>query len=164
MNWNFVILLHKTILSSMILDIISNLKKKNRFFKQFTAWNLLNMVFEPKCNLVIMNNIIIFILFHSCFILQPELISIIPKKCKLSVRNFHICNIISHILPVFYSIYMIYVNKIVFNIEDILDNIAFNICWQIYIEFDYSLYSVSKQYYFNLYIIYICCLGGLLLI
>ena len=59
---------------------------------------------------------------------------------------------------------MIYEYKIVFDIGDVLNNILFSICWQIYVDFDYSLYSISKQYYFNLYVIYFSSLGGLLVI
>ena len=164
MDLELVILLHKTIFSCMVLDIITNLKSNNKFFKQFTIWNLFSMFFEPESKLVIMNNIIIFILFHSCLILQPELMTIIPKKCNLSSWNFHIVNVVLHILPFIYSIYMIYEYKIVFDIGDVLNNILFSICWQIYVDFDYSLYSINKQYYFNLYVIYFSCLCGLLVI
>lgn len=162
MDLNFIILLYKSIFSCMVLDIITNLKSDNKFFKQFTIWNLFSMFFNPESKLVIMNNIIIFILFYCCLIFEPGLIAIISKKCNLSVQSFHIVNVVLHILPFIYSIYMIYSHKIIFGVEDVLNNLMYVLCWQIYVNFDYSLYSISKQYYFNLYIIYFSCLGGLL--
>ena len=162
MNFGLVILFHKTILSCMVFDIISNVIKNNVFFKQFTIWNLVGLFFDPTNRLIIMNNIIVFILFHSCLIFEPELIVTIPKKCNLSMNNFHMANIVLHILPLFYSMYMIYNYNIVFDIIDVFDNIMFAVCWQFYVEFDYSIYSISKQYYFNLYLIYLSCLGGFL--
>lgn len=163
MNLESVILIHKSILSCMIFDIITNIKVDNNFFKQLTIWNLFSLFFDPMSKIVLMNNIIIFILFHSCFILEPNLMTIIPEKCNLTVNNFHIVNIVLHILPFIYSIYMITNYKIVFEIQDVLDNIVFSTCWQIYVNFDYSLYSISKQYYFNLYVIYYSCLVGFII-
>ena len=163
MNLESVILIHKSILSCMIFDIITNIKVDNNFFKQFTIWNLFSLFFDPMSKIVLMNNIIIFILFHSCLILEPNLMTIIPKKCNLTVNNFHIVNIVLHILPFIYSIYMITNYKIVFEIQDVLDNIVFSICWQIYVNFDYSLYSINKQYYFNLYVIYFSSLVGFII-
>ena len=163
MNLESVILIHKSILSCMIFDIITNIKVDNNFFKQFTIWNLFSLFFDPMSKIVLMNNIIIFILFHSCLILEPNLMTIIPKKCNLTVNKFHIVNIVLHILPFIYSIYMITNYKIVFEIQDVLDNIVFSICWQIYVNFDYSLYSINKQYYFNLYVIYCSSLVGFII-
>ena len=162
MDLDFIILLYKTIFSCMVLDIITNLKSDNNFFKQFTIWNLFSMFFNSESKLVIMNNIIIFILFYCCLIFEPRLMAIISKKCNLSVQSFHSVNVVLHILPFIYSIYMIYSYKIIFEVEDVLDNLMYVLCWQIYVNFDYSFYSISKQYYFNLYIIYFSCLGGLL--
>jgi hypothetical protein len=162
MNYELFLLINKTLLISFSLDLVTNKYCiiKNDFFKQFTIWNIISMVLDCYNKQVIMNNITIFVLFHSLFILDSDLMFKIPKRCNISYMTFHLMNIVLHILPVVYSMVYIRSNNIIINNNDIIDNMLYFFTWGAYVNFDYSLYSIDKHYYKYLYFVYFSCLMG----
>lgn len=161
MNYELVFLISKTMFICHLLDSVSNkYMVVNDFFKQFTIWNIITLGLDCYNKQVIMNNITIFILFHSLFILEPTLLTTIPFRCKISYATFHLMNIVLHILPFVYSIVYIRNNDIIIEYYDIIDNMLYFFTWCSYVKFDYSLYSIDEQYYKYLYVIYISCLMG----
>jgi hypothetical protein len=86
---------------------------KNDFLKQYTIWNLyIFFKFIYTNNLLYLhflttNTINIFIVFHSFFIIQPELLHIMPQKMNMSKTFFHFQNFLLHILPPIYCIYQL---------------------------------------------------------
>jgi hypothetical protein len=162
MNYELFLLINKTLLISFSLDLVTNRYCiiKNDFFKQFTIWNIISMVLDCYNKQVIMNNITIFVLFHSLFILDSDLMFKIPKRCNISYMTFHLMNIVLHILPVVYSMVYIRSNNIIINNNDIIDNMLYFFTWGAYVNFDYSLYSIDEVYYKYLYFVYFSCLMG----
>jgi hypothetical protein len=163
MNFELYLLINKTVLISYLLDLFVNkFFLKNDFFKQFTIWNIITMTLDCYNKHVIMNNITIFVLFHSLFILDPSLMTSILKRCKISIITFHLMNIVLHVLPVVYSMVYIHFNNMYIGYDDIINNILYFFTWGAYVNFDYSLYSIDKVYYKYLYVIYLSCLVGYL--
>jgi hypothetical protein len=132
----------KTTFIINIIDNIINLKYKTNFFKQLTIWNIISNILDPHIGFNIINSINIFIIFHSFFILEPNLYYDIPIKNNITVLNFHIINIILHILPLLYSIYILINYNININIFDVLYNYLYIIIWLIYNKFN-NIYSIK---------------------
>lgn len=95
----------------------------------------------------------IFIIFHSFFIIEPNLYNDIPIKNNITVLNFHTINIMLHILPLLYSINVLINYYININIFDVLYNYLHIIIWLIYNKFN-SIYSIK----------YVNCIKFLILI
>lgn len=93
-----------------IMDILSQFIIKNDILKQYTMWNfyilLRYMITNNKeiLHFLTSNFIMIFIIFHSFFIFQPELIHEMPRKMNMSYTVFHIQNFIFHIFPPLYCL------------------------------------------------------------
>jgi hypothetical protein len=93
-----------------IMDSLSQFIMKNDILKQYTMWNfyilLRYMITNNKeiLHFLTSNFIMIFIIFHSFFILQPELIHKMPRKMNMSYTVFHIQNFIFHIFPPLYCL------------------------------------------------------------
>tara|TARA_Y100000389_G_scaffold205100_1_gene263162 strand:- start:8624 stop:9163 length:540 start_codon:yes stop_codon:yes gene_type:complete len=94
-----------------ILDKISQLVIRNDILKQYTMWNfyiLLKYIIyknEEILFFITCNFIFIFILFHSFFILQPELLDEMPRKMHISKTLFHLQNIFFHVIPPIYCLF-----------------------------------------------------------
>ena len=125
-----------------ILDIISNFKYKNDFFKQLTIWNIISQFIDPYNIIIIINSIDIFIIFHLFFIFEPYLYHLIPQKLNITIFNFHIINIFLHIIPLIISIYILKYNNININLIDILYNLIYIFIWLINIKF-INIYSIK---------------------
>jgi hypothetical protein len=161
MNYELFFLISKTVLIGHSLDLVTNkFIVVNDFFKQFTIWNIITMGLDCYNKQVIMNNITIFVLFHSLFIFDLDLVFKIPLRCNISYATFHLMNIVLHILPLIYSMVYIRHNDISITDIDIIDNILYFLTWCFYVNFDYSLYSIDEVYYKYLYFIYFSCLMG----
>jgi hypothetical protein len=83
----------------------------------------------------------------------------IPKRCGVSLGFFGIINIILHIIPFVYSVVYLKNNKVTINYFDILDNLVYLLIWNVYVGFDYSIYSIDSCYYKYLFLVYFSCLG-----
>jgi len=125
-----------------ILDIISNFKYKNDFFKQLTIWNIISQFIDPYNIIIIINSINIFIVFHLFFIFEPYLYYLIPQKLNITIFYFHIINIFLHIIPLIISIYIFKYNYIYFNFIDIFYNFLYILIWLINLKF-INIYSIK---------------------
>ena len=151
-----LILISRTAIIMNFLDFIaSSFFKEDKFFKQLTIWNIVTQVLDCTNPIAIVNSFNILIVFHLFFLFQPELYYVIPSKCNLSITQFHIVNILLHLLPCIISIYYLISTSIHINIINGIYNILYILVWLCSVKMDYSIYSINKYYVKHLICIYL---------
>ena len=105
MNRNDYIFIFSLFETVVVMTCADKFLHYNNFFKQFTVWNMYTQLRYPYEWTTALNSFNIFIIFHMFFILEPELKTIIPQKCNLTINQFHVANIIMHIIVNVYYIF-----------------------------------------------------------
>lgn len=158
-------LIFETALVMTSLDFISQFICKNDILKQYTMWNMyifLKYIYTKDHNIlpfITTNFINIFITFHSFFVIQPELLTLMPAKMNLSPYMFFIQNFIFHIFPPFYCLIQSLRHFIYMNPNIHMYCISFSFFWILIVEkgtlkLD-GIYSVEPKYRNNLLLLHL---------
>lgn len=156
MNRNDYIFIFSLFETVVVMTCADKFLYYNNFFKQFTVWNMYTQLRYPYEWTTALNSFNIFIIFHMFFILEPELRTIIPQKCNLTINQFHVANIIMHIIPALCGIYTVYHKCLTINYIDNIDSLnninnvpyklyIYLITWYVSIGMNYKIYSINNK-------------------
>jgi hypothetical protein len=141
---SITIILETNIIMFLLDILINKLIDKTHFFKQFTIWNLY-VLCKYQTPASMYTSIYIFIIFHTFFFLETNILHNMLTKNNINLLTFHLINIILHIIPAIYSIYKLYSYDIRKDIHTTLEIGYFFTSWVVLIGNYYNIYSLSIQ-------------------